>query len=122
MNWRDLFTKPVWGLAVAALACAGAYFFSGPSGLAGMSLGLFGTAFNMWALGRVVSLLGSAGTEDAPAKLGATLTVLAFLVKLPLLIGLGFFAQQIGGGAMPCFLAGLGLVYFATVGWAQAKT
>ncbi len=107
---------------VGVVALGIAYLISGILGLAGMALGLFGTAFSVVALWGVVRMCGRAAPEGAAPRLGAFVTVLAFLVKLPVFIVLGMLAQRLGGAAVPCFLLGLGLVYFGLVGWALASS
>lgn len=114
-DWRALSFAGLLALGVA-------YLISGMLGLAGMALGLFGTAFSVIALWGVVRMCGNAAPAGAAPRLGAFVTVLAFLVKLPVFILLGMLAQHLGGAAVPCFLLGLGLVYFALVGWALAAS
>jgi hypothetical protein len=117
--WLLLRTDRLFAAGIAIILATAA--IGGLWAGAGMTLGLAGTAFNCWALWRVVSLLGAVGNDQPPPRLGAVLTVFVFLLKLPLLIALGLFAQTLPYPAMPCFLGGIGLVYFALVGWAQVK-
>jgi len=98
-----------------------AYSFGGLSGLQGMAMGVFASLFNLWAMWKIIQLSGKASLVGQPQRVGATLIVLAFLVKLPLFVALGLAAQRIGGAASGCFLAGLGLVYSALVGWALTR-
>jgi nitrate/nitrite transporter NarK len=90
--------------------------------LAGLALGMGATGFSLWALWGVVQLLGRSAEVGTPPARGSSLVVLAFLVKLPLFVALGMLAHRLGGAAPACFLAGLGLVYFALVAWALAKS
>lgn len=104
------------------LACVLAFAVAGEIGLAGMALGLVGTGFSIVALWWVVRLTGGMAPMGAAPKLGASLAVLAFFVKLPIFIALGLVAQRLGGPAPACFLLGLGLVYSALVGWGLASS
>lgn len=111
-----------WGLAAAtAIAAPLCWLAGGPRGLAGLALGMAATGFSLWALWGVVQLLGRSAEAGAEPSKGSALVVLAFLVKLPLFVGLGLLAHRLGGSAGACFLVGLGLVYFALVAWALAK-
>lgn len=121
MNARAIFHNVGFYSVVAVVAMTAAYFVSGPNGLAGMSLGIFATLFNLWALSKIIGLVGNAAPKGQPERLGAIWTVLAFFVKLPLFVALGIVSQRIGGGAPGCFLVGLGLVYSALVGWALTR-
>lgn len=93
----------------------------GETGLRGVLLGLFATAFNTIALAGVVWLLGLAYQSGQPPRFGASFAVIAFLVKLPLFIGFGILANRIGGAAPTCFLFGLAMVYCGLIGWALAN-
>jgi hypothetical protein len=107
--------------AVALLAVVLCFFVAGMKGVAGFALGLFATAFNNWATWGVIALTGPPPTDEAAVRRRATFTVLAFLLKLPLWVAFVLLARRIGEGALPCFLGGLALVYFATIGWALAR-
>lgn len=87
-----------------------------------MALGLFGSGFNLLAMWGVIRLMGGLSRADAPSRIGAVLTVVAFLVKLPLIFALMFLAHAIGGAAPGAFLIGLGMVYSALIGWALAAS
>jgi hypothetical protein len=102
-------------VAVSALILS--YAIGGPKALAGMSMGLFGTLFNLLALWWVISW--SSRSEGVPKpSTGATLIVLAFFVKLPVLVALGLYAQKLGDAAPTSFLLGLGLVYAGLIWFA----
>jgi hypothetical protein len=85
-----------------------------------MALGLAGVSFNNWALWRIIGLIGGKAESKRP-RWGAWMTVLAFFVKLPIVIAAGFLALSLGSASMTCFLVGLGLVYCALLGWAIAR-
>jgi len=85
-------------------------------GGAGFLLGFGSTAFNFAAGWFVVRMVGTLGEHQAPARLGAILAGLAFLVKLPIWVMAALTTQRLGGSHMGCFLGGLALVYFGTVG------
>ncbi len=113
-----------WQIAISAIVvgeitCASLF---GWKGFAGMAIGLGATWFNSWALWAIIKLLGATAKESQSTKGGVVLIVTAFLLKLPILIGLGLFTRMIGGQALPCFVAGLGMVYFALIGWACAHS
>ena len=121
MTARRLLQDPRIYTGGALIAVVLAYALSGLKGFEGMILGLFGTTFNLWAMWKIITLIGKASEVGRPQRVGATLTVLAFLVKLPLFVALGIVAQRLGGAAPGCFLAGLGLVYSALIGWALTR-
>lgn len=106
-------------VAILAFLCiALAAEFGGRTGLEGMLMGLFATSFSLLALWWAIRI-GTARPGSAPAtRVGTSVIVLAFFVKLPLFIALGTLAHRVGGHAPACFLAGLALVYCALVGWA----
>ena len=113
-----------WQIAVAAIAVAlvisGLRF--GWQGLTGMTLGIAATWLNLWVLSRVTWLLGAYVRGSQSPKGGANFIITAFLLKLPVFIALGLFARMIGGYCLPCFLTGLGMVYFGLIGWACAHS
>ncbi len=98
------------------------FVFAGSTGLIGMAVGLAGTTFNTWALWGAIRLLGKAHGRKDPGRFGAFFIVLAFLVKLPVIVLLGMMMQRLGGAAPSCFLVGLLLVYSALIGWAMAQS
>jgi len=113
-----------WRIAIVTILiaeiCSGAIF--GWKGFVGMGIGLGATWFNSWALWAIVGVLGNAARQSQSTKGGTALIVTAFLLKLPILVGLGLLMRMIGGPALPCFVAGLGMVYFALIGWACAHS
>jgi hypothetical protein len=112
-----------WMIALcsAGTALIASRVFAGQAGLEGMALGLFGTAFNLWALKAVIGLSTTHSASELGRRKGTFLIVLAFLMKLPVFIVLGLVAHRVGGPAPGCFLLGLALVYLALVGWSLAK-
>lgn len=117
----DRLTSAPFFAAVAIAATVAAFALGGWQGGVGMAVGIVGTSFNLWALWRVCALLGAVAEDQPQPKFGSVVTVFVFLLKLPVLIGLGLAMQRVGGPAMTCFLIGLGMVYFALVGWALAR-
>lgn len=109
-----------WSAVAAAVALTLSALQGGPDGLAGMALGLGSVSFNMWALWRIVRLTGTNATQET-TRPATFLVVLAFFVKLPVYVAAALIAQALGGAAPACFLLGLGLVYFALVGWALTQ-
>lgn len=115
--FRDPKAWAVGGVA----AIITSYLVGGSLAALGMAAGLAGTAFNMVALWLIIRLLGNAMADKPQAKFGAFTTVVMFLIKLPVLVLLGFAMQRLGAVALNHFLIGLGLVYFALVGWSQSQ-
>ncbi len=113
-DWRFLC---VIGLTAILIA----YLLRGFDGLFGITLGLVGTLLNLYAMRWATIVLGKSIKEEQMPKGFSVGAVIAFLLKLPLLIGLGFWANSWGPDAMTCFLIGLLLVYFCLVGWALAE-
>lgn len=115
-----------WGptLCISALLIAEVLsaFFGGWRGSVGITLGVGATWFNCWALWMLIGFMGRAVEGSGSSKGLTALVILAFLFKLPLLIGLGLLTRFLGGAAFPCFVSGLGMVYFGLVGWAVART
>jgi len=114
--------NPAVHLIVGLIAIGAAFLIAGPLGAAGFSLGLFGSTFNLGVWHLILGLMAGAGRADAKPGFGTFLVILAFLVKLPFYVALAFVAHRLGGPAVPCFLLGVGLVYFALVGWALASS
>lgn len=112
---------PILWVICSLLAVAASYGIGGSMGAIGMAAGILGTAFNMFALWLIIRLLGNAMADKPQARFGAFMTVVMFLIKLPVLILLGFAMRNLGPTALNHFLIGLGLVYFALVGWSQSQ-
>lgn len=89
--------------------------------IAGMALGLAGTAFCVIALWGMIKMLGRTYEDVKQARFATGLLVLAFFAKLPVYMALGMLAQRLGGPAPTCFLLGLALVYCALVGWGLSQ-
>ena len=121
MTYKSLATSFRTYLVVGILSIAVAWIFRGTSGAAGMALGLGGAGFSICALWYLITLIGKTPPDTVRAKTTSALIVLAFFAKLPFYMIVGMLAHRIGGGADTCFLLGVGLVYFALVGWALAQ-
>jgi len=108
-------------VALAAAFLGVSYLAGGASGLGGAALGLGGAGFCVTGLWLLVRLLANAASRGLKPGLGVLLTILALLAKIPVYVVLAGYARGIGGGAPPCFVVGLVLVYFAFVAWAAAR-
>ena len=86
-----------------------------------MALGIVGSLINLSALWGIIRLIGSVSAGGANGKLGAFLAVLAFLMKMPIFVGMALVAKALGPSATSCFLLGIALVYFAMIGWVLAR-
>jgi hypothetical protein len=113
--WLGVTSATVVAVALTAI-------FGGVLGLAGVLLGLVGSAFNLWALWAVIRLCGKLIETQKPEGRGTFIVVLAFFVKLPLFIVVGTLSYRLGGAAPACFLVGVALVYSALVGWVLAQS
>jgi hypothetical protein len=83
----------------------------------GLALGLIGTFGSFAGSWGIINLASASSRRDDSPGLGAVLIVVAFLVKLPVVVALGLTAQRIGPACMNGFLVGLGISYFALVTW-----
>ncbi|MBI1756844.1 MAG: hypothetical protein HYR64_07035 [Fimbriimonas ginsengisoli] len=108
------------GASLACIALVGAALTGGRTGLIGMTMGLGGSLFNLWALWAAIKLLGTLPPSGRTASLGSVFVVVAFLAKVPIFVGLVWLTYKVGEAAPPCFLTGLGLVYSGLVGWVLA--
>lgn len=131
---------------IISAACGLAFALDGFRGLAGMVAGLVSTALSVWAWWRLAALLGAMAKEAGfvePAEregnaatepgepealpksrisgFGSAAVVMLFLAKVPLFVALGFLATRLGGRALPCLLAGMGLVYCGLIAWARSS-
>jgi hypothetical protein len=95
-----------------------AWIAGGWRGAFGMALGISVSALGLVLWWRIIRLV-AAGAESSSTKasFGGCVTVLAFLLKLPIFFCAAFFAVKIGGISRLCFLIGLGQVYLALIGW-----
>jgi len=109
--------------ATFVLAIGLAAMVGGPLAAVGILLGVVATAVSLAGWWPAIRLLGEVATVEGAnhGKIGRTYVVLVFLVKLPIFVGLGFLALKLGGAAPPCFLIGLGLVYFWLIGWSLTR-
>jgi len=111
---------PVWG--VLGVTTTGAtWVFRGDSGAIGVSLGLVFGLFSLWVLWRLVKLMGAAAPHGPKATLGIAMTILLFLLKVPMFFAMMVAVYRIGDPAPGCFMAGVTLVYSLAVGWAAFR-
>ena len=103
------------------LTLSACFIFGGVKGLEGGVLGTAGSLFNLGAWWAVIHLMASYIHAPKPETRGTFIVVTAFLIKLPLFATMALLANRLGGPALPCFVAGVALVYFALVGWALAR-
>lgn len=119
---RRLARRPaayVGGAAVATVMAAG---LRGPAGAAGVALGIVASAFGLFALWRVVRLLGDSCGDRKTPPTETLVAVSALLLKFPVLFGGFATARAMGEAAATCFIGGLGLVYCALIVWALAAS
>lgn len=116
-----VFQSPIAGIVTAVLLMLIALVTGGPLALAGAALGIGATAFSVLFLWLAVRQVGLIAQTDAKPSRGGVIVGLGFLIKLPLFVGAGMVAQWLGGPAPAWFLAGLGVVYFALVGWGMTR-
>ena len=121
MNYRSIARSPLTFLALSSSCVLTSLVFRGPSGAAGMALGVTGAGFSVSVLWLAIKQIGQVGAEGPKASFRSCLLVLVFFAKLPLYMILGMVAHAIGGGAPTCFLLGVALVYFCLIGWALAQ-
>ena len=95
--------------------------FGGWLGLASSLVGIAGTAVFLWGTWTIVRLVGAAAGGGKPTPLQVTMTVVALLMKLPLIYVGWLVAKRLGPFGPTCFLLGLGLVYFLVI-WRAALT
>ncbi|MCW5943150.1 MAG: hypothetical protein KIS66_13025 [Fimbriimonadaceae bacterium] len=122
MTLRGLARWPASYAGAALLSVGIGGLSHGPKGAAGVAIGIAATGFGLFALWRVMRLLGdTCGDRKTPPReaLGA---IAALLLKFPVLFGGFAAARALGDGAPPCFLGGLGLVYSALIVWALAAS
>lgn len=100
----------------------GALATGGSSGFAGMALGIAGGTFGIVGLSLCTQLMARAASGAAESKTGAAISILMFLGKIPVYVGLGFLANRLGKAAFTSFLIGIILVYFVAVVWAAMRS
>lgn len=109
-------------LLFASVVCvAAAVGLSGLEAGLGMAAGLSGSAANLWGLHLVAGMLLPNPDGAADPRSRVLISAFVFLVKLPILLGLGFLMLGVGAKAYWAFLTGLLLVYCWLVGWALAR-
>jgi hypothetical protein len=92
-----------------------------------MAVGLVATGLSVygwWPVSAMIGQVASASRAEPGGRrsggrnsAGSALVILIFLAKLPVFLLLALAARRLGGAAIPCFLAGVGLVYSALIGW-----
>lgn len=107
-------------LCASALIVFGCYELAGNKAATGMACGIFGSILNIWGLRGIINLAGLNRTEKG-FRFGSFLIVLVFFMKLPVFVLLAKYTQSVGQPATAYFLGGIGLVYFALVGWSIAQ-
>lgn len=118
---KGVFQSPTAGVGMAVLLFLVAFVSGGPLALAGAALGIGATTFSVVLLWLAVRQVGMIAQTSAKPSRGGVIVGLGFLIKLPLFVGAGMVAQGLGGPAPAWFLAGLGVVYFALVGWGMTR-
>ena len=111
-------------VAIIAAGLVPSLIFGGPKGLGGMAAGILAGGLSLYAWWSAIQLLGRVAAESAEQesqkgsnRFGTAYVIILFLVKAPIFVGLGYLAHRVGGATMPCFIAGIGLVYFSLIGW-----
>jgi hypothetical protein len=99
-------------VVVLSLAVVVAALVGGDAAALGMFLGLGITGSGVGALWWSIDLVARM-SRGGKAGFGSFIVVLAFLVKLPVIVLTGLYAQRLGPGAGEAFLVGLGMVYGA---------
>lgn len=102
-------------MLLACASCATAFVVAGVPGLAGMGLGLSTGAFGAVVLYFSIAMLKGSG------PLGRSLTLVAFILKFPVLGLGGFVAYGFGTEAVVAFAAGLVVVYSALI-WRTSRS
>jgi len=97
------------------------YVLGGQKGLFGMVMGLGSTAFNIGAFRLALYVVGRTIEETKQVDAAGVFGVTALLIKLPVWCVCAMIAQRMGGAVLNGFLAGLGLVYCAAIGWVIVK-
>jgi hypothetical protein len=86
----------------------------------GAAAGLAFAAGNLWIWWKLIRA-ASAPSAGSRAVRSAVLIVVLFLLKLPAFVLLATWIHSLPAPAEKGFLVGLGMVYFALVGWALAR-
>lgn len=85
-----------------------------------MALGLASAVFGVFGIRLAIGLLETGSAGGRRGSFGVLISTLGFAAKIPVYIACGWLAQRWGNAAFSCFLAGIVLVYSATVVWAAA--
>lgn len=118
---RAAFRWPLTYVLAGIAGLVAAWAFAGNIGVQAMLLAYFGAGFSMLAMHLLLKLGGQAFRGENTGPVGSAFIILAFLVKLPVLVGCGILARRMGVAAMACFLVGVVGVYSLVVGWVQAQ-
>jgi hypothetical protein len=86
-----------------------------------MTMGLAAATVGVYAIWGLSGLLLQAAKEGGNPKQGAFLTLLAFLIKIPAFLLLFALSQRIGNPAPACYIAGIVVVYSASVVWGMTR-
>ena len=108
-----LFYAVCIALGAALLLLAGG--LSSWQGVLAAALGVVGTSVFLGGTWIIVKLVGATASIQGPTTGQAALTVVALLLKLPLIYVGWVFAQGLGPMAPMWFLLGLALVYCAVI-------
>ena len=87
-------------------------------GVVGFTSGVVIAFLSVWSLSLFAQVLHPDTTNTATTN---RMVVLSWILKLPVLLGVAYLVNRLGGGAIPCFLAGICLVYSSLVGAARRQ-
>lgn len=110
-------SKSLIAVAIVAAVAGGAVagFLQGRSGLAAYMLGLCVGVIGVLALTVLTRLLSSLVSERGAERRGVVLILVAFAIKIPLIVAIAGSIQHFGSGAIGCFSGAVLLVYFVLV-------
>ncbi len=109
-----------FGLIAVVLGVGAWVSWGARSGL-GFGLGVVGTSGGLLGWWFAIRAMGRALADERVGCAGSTLAVLAFLLKLPVILACWRAAEWLGPPAPVSFLWGLALVYCALVSWALVQ-
>jgi len=120
LTWEKLFRD--WRVGVLATLAVGACVYNGIGriGIIGYTLGVVSVGLNCYFMWLTVRLMNQVAKPDTTGQDGSALVVIAFLIKLPIVVGCMLWARKFGPYGQDGFLWGMALVYLAMTGWAQA--
>jgi hypothetical protein len=114
---RAQFQKPGVYIAIGSILTVGAYPW-GLSASIGMLTGILATTLTWFGWWIAIKLLTS---DPSRQRLTGCGTVVIFVMKLPIWIGLLFYAKSLGDVAAQAFIFGTLVVYSLAVAWAQTR-